>query len=57
MRRRPRLQRLLNRAFQYDFDVEYIKGETNVVADCLSRLGVTKRRHQTTQGNDTRRIS
>ena len=38
----PRLQRLLNRAFQYDFDVEYIKGETNVVADCLSRLGVTK---------------
>ena len=38
----PRLQRLLNRAFQYNFDVEYIKGETNVVADCLSRLGVTK---------------
>ena len=38
----PRLQRLLNRAFQYDFDVEYIKGETNVLADCLSRLGVTK---------------
>ena len=25
----PRLQQLLNRAFQYDFDVEYIKGETN----------------------------
>ena len=38
----PRLQRLLNRAFQYDFDIEYIKGETNVVADCFSRLGVTK---------------
>ena len=38
----PRLQRLLNRAFQYDFDVEYIKGKTNVLADCLSRLGVTK---------------
>ena len=38
----PRLQRLLNQAFQYNFDVEYIKGETNVVADCLSRLGVTK---------------
>ena len=38
----PRLQRLLNRAFQYDFDVEYIKGETNVLADCLSRLSVTK---------------
>ena len=38
----PRLQRLLNQVFQYDFDVEYIKGETNVVADCLSRLSVTK---------------
>ena len=38
----PRLQRLLNRAFQYDFDVEYIKGKMNVVADCLSRLGITK---------------
>ena len=38
----PRLQQLLNRAFQYDFDIEYIKGETNVVAECLSRLGVTK---------------
>ena len=35
----PRLQRLLDRAFQYDFDVKYIKGETNVIADCLSRLG------------------
>ena len=38
----PRLQRLLNRAFQYDFYVEYIKGETNVVADYLSRLGIMK---------------
>ena len=27
----PRLQCLLNRAFQYDFVIEYIKGETNVV--------------------------
>ena len=38
----PRLQRLLNRAFQYDFDIEYIKGDTNVVADCLSILGVMR---------------
>ena len=38
----PRLQRLLNQAFQYDFNVDYIKGETNVLADCLSCLGVTK---------------
>ena len=38
----PRLQHLLNRAFQYNFDVKYIKGETNAVADCLSRLGVMK---------------
>ena len=36
----PLLQRLLNRAFEYHFNVEYIKGETNMVAGCLSRLGV-----------------
>ena len=38
----PRLQHLLNRAFQYDFDAKYIKGKTNVVADCLNRLDVTR---------------
>ena len=38
----PRLQRLLNRAFQYDFDVEYIKGETNL----LGRLPQSSRRNQ-----------
>ena len=32
----PRLQRLLIKASAYDFDVKYIPGPTNQVADCLS---------------------
>ena len=53
----PRLQRLLNRAFQYDFDIKYIKGETNVVADCLSRLGVTRDHIKLHQSNGAFSIS
>ena len=36
MRLTPRLQRLLIKASAYDFNVEYIPGPTNQVADCLS---------------------
>ena len=38
----PRLQRLLIKASAYAFDVEYIPGPTNQVADCLSQLGCIK---------------
>ena len=38
----PRLQRILIRTFPYNFKIRYIPGETNHVADCLSRLGVQK---------------
>ena len=38
----PRLQRLLIKASAYDFNVEYIPGPTNQVADCLSQLGCIK---------------
>ena len=34
----PRLQHLLICTFLYDFTVQYIKGSTNQLADCLSRL-------------------
>ena len=32
----PRLQRILIRTFPYNFNVCYIPGETNQLADCLS---------------------
>ena len=38
----PRLQRLLIKASAYDFNVEYIPGPANQVADCLSWLGCIK---------------
>ena len=38
----PKLQRLLIKASAYDFNVEYIPGPTNQVADCLSQLGCIK---------------
>ena len=38
----PRLQRILIRAFPYNFTVCYIPGVTNQLADCLSRLGDQK---------------
>ena len=38
----PRLQRLLIKASAYDFNIEYIPGQTNQVADCLSQLGCIK---------------
>ena len=36
------LQRLLLPTIPYDMAVEYIKGETNFIADCLSRAPVAK---------------
>ena len=38
----PRLQRILIRTFPYHFNVRYIPGLTNHMADCLSRLGFQK---------------
>ena len=38
----PQLQRILIRTFPYNFKIRYIPGETNHVADCLSRLGVQR---------------
>ena len=38
----PRLQRILIRTFPYHFKVRSIPGQTNHVADCLSRLGFQK---------------
>ena len=38
----PRIQRLLLPTIPYDMAVEYIKGETNFIADCLSRAPVAK---------------
>ena len=38
----PRLQWLLICTFPYNFTVRYIKGSTNQLADCLSRLGWQK---------------
>ena len=37
-----RMQRLLLPTIPYDMAVEYIKGETNFIADCLSRAPVAK---------------
>ena len=45
----PQLQRILIRTFQYNFKIRYIPGPTNQIADCLSRLGVSKRIHIFTQ--------
>ena len=38
----PRMQRLLLPTILYNMAVEYIKGETNFIADCLSRAPVAK---------------
>ena len=38
----PWMQRLLLPTIPYDMAVEYIKGETNLIADCLSRAPVPK---------------
>ena len=38
----PQMQRLLLPTIQYDMAVEYIKGETNFIADCLSGAPVAK---------------
>ena len=38
----PRLQRILIRTSPYHFKVRYIPGQTNHVADCLSRPGFKK---------------
>ena len=38
----PRLQRLLIKASAYDFNVEYIPGQTNQITDCFSQLGCIK---------------
>ena len=38
----PRMQRLLLPTIPYDMAVEYIKGETNFIAVCLSRAPVAK---------------
>ena len=38
----PQMQRLLLPTIRYDMAVEYIKGETNFIADCLSRAPVAK---------------
>ena len=38
----PWIQRLLLPTIPYDMAVEYIKGETNFIADCLSRAPVAK---------------
>ena len=38
----PQMQRLLLPTIPYDMAVEYIKGETNFIADCLSRAPVVK---------------
>ena len=38
----PWMQRLLLPTIPYDMTVEYIKGETNFIADCLSRAPVAK---------------
>ena len=35
------MQRLLMKTIAYHFDVEYIKGSTNVIADCLSHAPIT----------------
>ena len=35
------MQRLLMKTIPYHFDVEYIKGSTNVIADCLSHAPIT----------------
>ena len=38
----PQMQRLLLPTIPYDMTVEYIKGETNFIADCLSRAPVAE---------------
>ena len=37
----PRIQRIRLRLLRYDFSTEHIAGKTNVIADVLSRSGVT----------------
>ena len=34
------LERLIHKTLPYDFNVEYIQGKHNVLADCLSRAAV-----------------
>ena len=38
----PGLQHLLLRTLPYDFNVSYIKGSTNLLADCFSRARTIK---------------
>ena len=38
----PHVQCLLSPTIPYDMTVEYIKGKTNLIADCLSRAPVVK---------------
>ena len=44
----PWMQRLLLPTIPYDMAVEYIKGETNFIADCLSKSTCSQRYHQVT---------
>ena len=38
----PQMQRLLLPTIPYDMTVEYIKGETSFIADCLSRVPIAE---------------
>ena len=38
----PQMQRLLLPNIPYDMTVEYIKGETNFITDCLSRAPIAE---------------
>ena len=38
----PWMQRLLLPTIPYDMTVEYVKGETNFIVDCLSRAPIAK---------------
>ena len=38
----PRMQRLLMRTLPYDFEIKYLPGPQNQLADCLSRIGCQK---------------
>ena len=42
----PRIQRIAIRAQQYDFDVKWIAGKTNVISDSLSRVTPMEISHQ-----------